>query len=58
MNSYNQLHSNSSRICIKDLMISEKTSAHWAKLKMRKNSNVEKGDTGEVTSTARLGELK
>ena len=55
MNSYNQLHSNSSRICIKDLMISEKTSAHWAKLKMRKNSNVEKGDTRRSDVDRQIG---
>ena len=55
MNSYNQLHSNSSRICIKDLMISEKTSAHWAKLKMRKNSNVEKGDTRRSDVDCQIG---
>ena len=55
MNSYNQLRSNSSRICIKDLMISEKTSAHWAKLKMRKNSNVEKGDTRRSDVDRQIG---
>ena len=55
MDSYNQLHSNSSRICIKDLMISEKTSAHWAKLKMRKNSNVEKGDTRRSDVDCQIG---
>ena len=55
MNSYNQLRSNSSRICIKDLMISEKTSAHWAKLKMRKNSSVEKGDTRRSDVDCQIG---